>query len=284
MLEDLKQLGRIKRRVQNHPVAALILLGGAVVIGLGQVAGAFKFLHELLQRPPATADTARVGRKPGSQDIPPTEGSRAPTLRPKATVFQASGSVQSVAFSANGQRLAYNEGGTISVVDLATGQLQLSFLGDMDKEYLLVRAMNFSPDGQWLAVGGNDGNVKLFEATSGRLAKTMRGHVDWVTAVAFNRDDRLVSGSDDQTVRIWSTKTATALRILKGHRGSVTGVAFSPDGLRVSSTGYEGTVKVWGANTGALVWSVAGHCLAISPDGHWLASGDQSNVIRLWFR
>ena len=48
MLEDLRQIGRIKRRVQNHPVAALTLLGGAVVIGLGQVAGAFKSLHELL--------------------------------------------------------------------------------------------------------------------------------------------------------------------------------------------------------------------------------------------
>ena len=242
MLEDLTQLGRIKRRVQNHPVAALILLGGAVVIGLGLVAGAFRSLHELLRRPPVTADTARDGRKPGSQDIHRTEGSRAPTLRPRATVFQASASVTSVAFSANGQRLAYNEGGTISVVDLATGQLQLSFLGEMDKEYPLVRTMSFSPDGQWLAVGGNDGNVKLFEATSGRLAKTMRGHEDWVTAVAFSRDDRLVSGSDDQTVRIWSTKTATALRILKGHTGFVTGLAFSPNGLRVSSTGYEGTV------------------------------------------
>ena len=133
----LTQLGRIKHRVQNHRVAALILFGGAVVFGLGQLAGAFKSLHELFQRLSATGDTARVGRKPGSQDIPRTEGSRAPTLRPKATVFQASASVKSVAFSADGQRLAYNEGGTISVVDLATGQLQLSFLGEMDKEYPL---------------------------------------------------------------------------------------------------------------------------------------------------
>ena len=62
-------------------------------------------------------------------------------------------------------------------MDLATGQLQISFLGEMDKEYPLVRAMSFSPEGQWLAVGGNDGNVKLFEATSGRLAKTMRGWI-----------------------------------------------------------------------------------------------------------
>jgi hypothetical protein len=69
MLEDLKQLGRIKRRVQSHPVAALIVFGGVVVIGLGQVAGAFKSLHELLQRPRATAGTARVRRKPGSQDM-----------------------------------------------------------------------------------------------------------------------------------------------------------------------------------------------------------------------
>src|SRR6516164_1085853 len=96
MLEDLKQLGRIKRRVQSHPVAALIVFGGVVVIGLGQVAGAFKSLHELLQRPRATAGTARVRRKPGSQDmagtarvrrkpgsqdIPRTEGSPKPTLK-----------------------------------------------------------------------------------------------------------------------------------------------------------------------------------------------------------
>src|SRR5262252_4391716 len=221
MLEDLTRLGRIKRRIQNHPVAALILFGGGVVIGLGQVAGVFKSLHEVRQKPPATAGTASVGRKPGSQDISRAEGSREPTLRPKATVFQASASVKSVAFSADGQRLAYSEGGTISVVDLATGQLQLSFLAEMDKEYPLVRAMSFSPDGQWLAVGGNDGNVKLFDAASGRLAKTMRGHVDWVTAVAFSRGGRLVSGSDDQTVRIWSTETATALRILKGRTGFV---------------------------------------------------------------
>ena len=132
MLEDLTQLGRIKRRVQNHPVAALTLFGGVVVIGLGQVAGALKSRHELLQRPPAAADAARVGRKPGSQDIPRTEVRREPTLNPKATVFQASASVKSVAFSANGQRLAYNEGGTISVVDLMTGRLQLSLLGEMD--------------------------------------------------------------------------------------------------------------------------------------------------------
>jgi len=283
---DLTQLGRIKRRVQNHPVAALTL-GGVVVIGLGQVAATFKSQHELLQRSPATVDTARVGRRPGSQDIPRTEGSQEPTLRPKATVFQASASVKSVAFSANGQRLAYNEGATISVVDLATGERQLSFLGDMDKEYPLVRAMTFTPDGQWLAVGGNDGNLKLFEANSGRLAKTMRGHVDWVTAVAFSRDGRLVSGSDDQTVRIWSTETATALRILRGHTGFVTGVAFSPDGLRVSSTGYEGTVRVWEANTGALVWSIAGHpkpanAIAFSRDGRLVASASDDDTIKLW--
>jgi WD40 repeat protein len=171
-------------------------------------------------------------------------------------------------------------------VDLATGQLQLSFLGEMDKEYPLVRAMSFSPDGHWLAVGGNEGNVKLFEATSGRLAKTMRGHVDWVTAVAFSRDGRLVSGSEDQTVRVWSTETATALRILKGRTGFVTGVAFSPDGLRVSATGYEGTVKVWEANTGALVWS-AGHpepanAVAFSPDGRVVASASDDDTIKLW--
>ena len=39
---DLTQLGRIKRRLQNHPVAALTLFGGVVLIGLGQVGATFK--------------------------------------------------------------------------------------------------------------------------------------------------------------------------------------------------------------------------------------------------
>ena len=65
------------------------------------------------------------------------------------------------------------------------------------------------PDGRTLAVGHQDGAVKLWDVATRREVLTLAGHTDIVDEVAFAPDgNTLASLSDDGTVRLWRAAPA----------------------------------------------------------------------------
>jgi RNA polymerase sigma factor (sigma-70 family) len=101
-----------------------------------------------------------------------------------------------------------------------------------------------------IAVGGKNGEVRVYAALTGKVLITLRGHTDPVTAVAFNADGtRIVTGGADRTARLWNAENGRELVVLKGHTDRVTAVGFGPAG-EVATGSADKSVRVWSAPDG----------------------------------
>ena len=71
-----------------------------------------------------------------------------------------------------------------------------------------VNAAVFSPDDRFLASGGYDSTVRLWDIDAARELYMLHGHGDRVHSVAFSPDGRwLCSAGHDRTVRIWQLRS-----------------------------------------------------------------------------
>jgi WD40 repeat protein len=194
--------------------------------------------------------------------------------------------VVSGVFSPDGKRLAtIGQDGTAILWDTGNGKELLRMPGTTvpwdDFGYQMI---DFSRDGKYLVTGDRN-SVKVWDAGSGALLRTMDGHTSDVRAVAFSPDGRLIaSGSLDPLVNIWDAATGRALLTLPDNPDTVQNLAFSPDGRRLAyGTGH--TVKLWDTQTGQLSrtrdFSDPIDSVAYSPDGKRLVVC-MSNGLQVW--
>jgi WD40 repeat protein/serine/threonine protein kinase len=157
-----------------------------------------------------------------------------------------------------------------------------------------VYSAAFSPDGQWIASGSQDGKITVWDATTGEKRFSFAAHKWHVCSLAFSPDGRrFATASWDGTAKVWdfdperASEEISLLHALPGHQDRVHSIAFSPDSQRLASAGEDKTVRLWNVATGqevlvpcrhtSLVW-----CVAYSPDGLYLASASDDETVRIW--
>ena len=140
----------------------------------------------------------------------------------------------------------------------------------------------FNPDTGDLAVAaGGARAARRSEAVESRAAgelRTLRGHADAVTALAFGPDGRrLATAGADGIVKLFDAATGREEQSIPAHDGGVGGVAFSPDGSRLATAGADQVVAIWETVSGRKLFTLPGHDsevwgVAFSPDGKRLAT------------
>ncbi len=152
-----------------------------------------------------------------------------------------------------------------------------------------IRSLQFSPDGQTLAVGDGEGVVWLWRLAT-MSAVTFKLHTQPVLSLAFSNDGQtLASGGADETIGLWDLVTHTQkLRTFRGQSGAVWSLAFSPDGSRLAAGSRNTTVKIWEVATARtpptstnLLSDLWGN-FAFSPDSKLMAAGCKDRMVRVW--
>ena len=160
-----------------------------------------------------------------------------------------------------------------------------------------VHAVAFSPDGNVLVTGNDNGTAQLWDVTTRQpIGSPLNDGTGPVDSVAFSPDGQtLATGTRDGTVRLWDVTTRRQIDspLNEGTR-AVNSIAFAPDGKTLavgtgnSANGY-GTVQLWDVATHHLIGSLVLRSdtgtvdsVAFSPDGKTLATGSDDGVARLW--
>jgi WD40 repeat protein len=148
----------------------------------------------------------------------------------------------SATFSPNSQQLAVGSMGVVHVWDLAPPYPET----EITHERSNVRCVAISPNGQLLAIAGDESVIRLHDLVENRQRMLLSGHLAPIRAGTFSPDGRLfASASNDRTVRLWKVATGEPIAVLRGHTDNVISVAFSADGKTLASGSVDQTVILW---------------------------------------
>ena len=148
-----------------------------------------------------------------------------------------------------------------------------------------------SPDGSFLAIGGQDKTVRIWNVAERKLVRTLHGQDDVVSCVAVSPDSKHVAaGSSDRktgTIEIWEAATGRPHLHLRGHESLVRGIAYHPGGRWLVSCGSDGSVLLWDLTTAKQIGVVHRfeqpvHDVAFSPDGRKLAAACHDRHVARW--
>jgi WD40 repeat protein/tRNA A-37 threonylcarbamoyl transferase component Bud32 len=127
--------------------------------------------------------------------------------------------------------------------DLATGKP----LGPPMPHQGLIRATVFSPGGQSVLTGSDDGTARLWDAATGKQLGPLMSHGGRIRAVAFRPDGKLAAtAGDDGAVRLWHVATGQPLGPPLPHPAAVSFVTFGTEGETLITAAGD-RVRVWKA-------------------------------------
>ena len=152
--------------------------------------------------------------------------------------------------------------------------------------------MAFSPNCELLATGSSDGSIVLWEAATGKVLHTLKGHRDAACGLAFTPDNKtFVSTGYDGTTRVWEVASGKETAKFAPNTLKNSAVVLSAEGKIVIVAGAgDGIIRYFDIAAGKQVHQMEAHklrypgalTLALSANGKILASGGHDKTIRFW--
>ena len=155
----------------------------------------------------------------------------------------------------------------------------------------------FSPDGQMMIVGAQDGFMEVYSPHTARLRTDLpyqsehrfMSHETAILCMNFSsKGEYMVTGTQDGSIKIWRLATGECVKQFPSvHSKGVTSVSLSKDDSQVLSSSFDGTAAIHGIKSGSTLRQLKGH-LAYVNAAHWtrdnkfIVSASSDGFIRIW--
>ena len=131
-------------------------------------------------------------------------------------------------------------------------------INDAHKES--ITCVSVSPDGKMIASGSRDKTVRLWNAETEALHKTLKGNWKPILSLTFSHDgSSIASTSADKTVRVWNVDTGRRTHTFKTNSEYLHRVVFSPNGKTLASSSFDGIIHQWDLKKGKHKNTIVGH-------------------------
>ena len=150
-----------------------------------------------------------------------------------------------------------------------------------------MNALSFSASGKTLALGAVDGQVHLFDVTTGALLKSLSIYSQPVNAVVFQDEGWIFSAGANKTVTITDAVSGTAIGSVPAFQEVITALAIQPDAKNGAVGLSKGQVNIFSIGTLSTISAFNDAkdkimTLCYSADGKYLAAGTADGKVLLW--
>ena len=139
-------------------------------------------------------------------------------------------------------------------------------------------------DAGTVASAGQDGRVRLWDATTGAERSALDAGAKWIERLAVSPCGTYLASAAGKKVRLWD-RAGRLIRDYADHGSTVTDIVWRPGGKELTSSAYGG-VAIWSPDRDEparrFEWKGSVLRLAWSPDGKYLATGDQDSTVHFW--
>lgn len=176
------------------------------------------------------------------------------------------------------------ESGVVDIRDAETGDSVITFQGDE----VDINDVAFSADSKHLAVAGDEGYLRVFDARTGEELAKLGDPVAPVRGPSFSPDgSRVAAGwQEGNGIRVFDVESGELVYSLRDNDALTT--AFSPDGARIVVPNVPDVgIVVADIETGEPLLELDDrgaivNDLGFSPDGRWLATAHDDGTVRIW--
>ena len=153
-----------------------------------------------------------------------------------------------------------------------------------------IRSIAANHDESRIAVGGQDGIIRVFETTYFNEINRFFAHNDGVSSLAFepHQSTKLVSGGKDGYLRIWNSDSGEKIKAIPAHHYAIYGICFNSTGTYFATCSRDKSIKIWENASYSVLQKLeakqGGHTHSVNSikwiDQYLISCGDDRRLIR----